>query len=104
MSEVMPIDLPIDKETEKELERGMRRDQNGGSGRAGRVRRVLSKPWATVASIIIALAWTIHHPVVVAIPGASSVAQLESNCTSASAGGRSGGRAGRRPCARDRTA
>ena len=36
MSEVMPIDLPIDKETEKELERGMRRDQNGGSGRAGR--------------------------------------------------------------------
>ena len=59
MSEVMPIDLPIDKETEKELERGMRRDQNGGSGRAGRVRRVLSKPWATVASIIIALAWTI---------------------------------------------
>ena len=41
MSEVMPIDLPIDKETEKELERGMRRDQNGGSGRAGRVRRGL---------------------------------------------------------------
>ncbi|MFC5137490.1 aldo/keto reductase [Actinomycetospora rhizophila] len=31
----------------------------------------------------IALAWTIHHPVVVAIPGASSVAQLESNCAAA---------------------
>lgn len=59
MSEVMPIDLPIDKETEEELERGMRRSQGGGSGRAGRVRRVLSKPWATVASIIIAVAWTI---------------------------------------------
>jgi aryl-alcohol dehydrogenase-like predicted oxidoreductase len=31
----------------------------------------------------IALAWAIHHPVVVAIPGASSVAQLESNCAAA---------------------
>ena len=31
----------------------------------------------------VALAWTIHHPVVVAIPGASSVAQLESNCAAA---------------------
>lgn len=28
----------------------------------------------------VALAWTIHRPEVVAIPGASSVAQLESNC------------------------
>ena len=27
----------------------------------------------------IALAWTVHHPHVVAIPGASSVAQVESN-------------------------
>src|SRR3954454_11052744 len=31
----------------------------------------------------VALAWTIHHPVVVAIPGASNVAQLESNCAAA---------------------
>jgi aryl-alcohol dehydrogenase-like predicted oxidoreductase len=31
----------------------------------------------------VALAWTIHHPVVCAIPGASSVAQLESNCAAA---------------------
>lgn len=59
MSEVMPIDLPIDKETEKELERGMRRDQTRGPGVAGRARRVLSRPWATVASIVIAVAWTI---------------------------------------------
>lgn len=31
----------------------------------------------------VALAWTIHRPEVVAIPGASSVAQLESNCAAA---------------------
>jgi aryl-alcohol dehydrogenase-like predicted oxidoreductase len=31
----------------------------------------------------IALAWTIHRPEVVAIPGASSVEQLESNCAAA---------------------
>lgn len=31
----------------------------------------------------VALAWTIHHPNVVAIPGASSVAQLESNVAAA---------------------
>jgi aryl-alcohol dehydrogenase-like predicted oxidoreductase len=31
----------------------------------------------------VSLAWAIHHPVVVAIPGASSVAQLESNCAAA---------------------
>ena len=31
----------------------------------------------------VALAWTIHHPRVVAIPGASSVAQLESNAAAA---------------------
>ena len=31
----------------------------------------------------VALAWTIHHPVVCAIPGASSVEQLESNCAAA---------------------
>ncbi len=31
----------------------------------------------------IALAWAIHHPAVVAIPGASSVAQLESNVAAA---------------------
>lgn len=55
MSEVMPIDLPIDKETEKELTRGMARSE----GPARRARKVLSKPWATVASIIIAVAWTI---------------------------------------------
>ncbi len=51
----MPIDLPIDKETEKELTRGMARSE----GPARRARKVLSKPWATVASIIIAVAWTI---------------------------------------------
>jgi aryl-alcohol dehydrogenase-like predicted oxidoreductase len=31
----------------------------------------------------VALAWTVHHPHVVAIPGASSVAQVESNAASA---------------------
>ena len=31
----------------------------------------------------VALAWTIHRPTVVAIPGASSVAQLESNVAAA---------------------
>jgi aryl-alcohol dehydrogenase-like predicted oxidoreductase len=31
----------------------------------------------------IALAWVIHHPAVVAIPGASSVGQLESNVAAA---------------------
>jgi len=31
----------------------------------------------------VALAWTIHRPEVVAIPGASSVAQLESNAAAA---------------------
>ncbi|MCD2188790.1 aldo/keto reductase [Actinomycetospora soli] len=31
----------------------------------------------------VALAWTIHRPEVVAIPGASSVAQVESNCAAA---------------------
>jgi len=31
----------------------------------------------------IALAWVLHHPAVVAIPGASSVAQLESNAAAA---------------------
>ena len=31
----------------------------------------------------IALAWVIHHPAVVAIPGASSVGQLESNIAAA---------------------
>jgi aryl-alcohol dehydrogenase-like predicted oxidoreductase len=31
----------------------------------------------------VALAWTIHRPEVVAIPGASSVEQLESNCAAA---------------------
>jgi aryl-alcohol dehydrogenase-like predicted oxidoreductase len=31
----------------------------------------------------IALAWTVHHPHVVAIPGASSVAQVESNAAAA---------------------
>jgi aryl-alcohol dehydrogenase-like predicted oxidoreductase len=36
---------------------------------------------ATVAQV--ALAWVIHHPAVTAIPGASSVAQLESNVAAA---------------------
>ena len=31
----------------------------------------------------IALAWVIHHPAVVAIPGASSVEQMESNAAAA---------------------
>jgi len=31
----------------------------------------------------IALAWTVHHPHVVAIPGASNVAQVESNAAAA---------------------
>ena len=37
--------------------------------------------WATAAQA--ALAWVIHHPSVTAIPGASSVAQLESNAAAA---------------------
>jgi len=31
----------------------------------------------------VALAWTIRHPSVIAIPGASSVAQLEANAVAA---------------------
>jgi aryl-alcohol dehydrogenase-like predicted oxidoreductase len=45
------------------------------------LREVADAHSATPAQI--ALAWTIHRPAVVAIPGASSVAQLESNVTAA---------------------
>ncbi|KPM55012.1 oxidoreductase [Frankia sp. R43] len=45
------------------------------------LREVASGHDATVAQI--ALAWAVHHPNVVAIPGASSVAQLESNAAAA---------------------
>ncbi|EFC85473.1 aldo/keto reductase [Parafrankia sp. EUN1f] len=45
------------------------------------LRDVASAHDATVAQI--ALAWAVHHPNVVAIPGASSVAQLESNAAAA---------------------
>ena len=55
MSEVMPIDLPLDTETQKELVRGERRMQ----GTARRTRKTLSKPWASVAAIVIAIIWTI---------------------------------------------
>ena len=45
------------------------------------VREVADAHDATPSQI--ALAWTIHRPAVVAIPGASSVEQLESNCAAA---------------------
>jgi aryl-alcohol dehydrogenase-like predicted oxidoreductase len=45
------------------------------------LREVADAHSATAAQI--ALAWAIHRPAVVAIPGASSVAQLESNVTAA---------------------
>jgi aryl-alcohol dehydrogenase-like predicted oxidoreductase len=47
----------------------------------GAVREVAEAHSATPAQI--ALAWVIHSPAVTAIPGASSVAQLESNATAA---------------------
>ena len=43
--------------------------------------RVAAAHYATPAQI--ALAWTVHHPHVVAIPGASSMAQVESNAAAA---------------------
>ena len=45
------------------------------------LREVAAAHDATPAQI--ALAWTVHHPHVVAIPGASSVAQVESNAAAA---------------------
>jgi aryl-alcohol dehydrogenase-like predicted oxidoreductase len=45
------------------------------------LREVAAAHGATCAQI--ALAWVIHNPVVIAIPGASSVAQLESNAAAA---------------------
>ena len=45
------------------------------------LREVAKAHSATPAQI--ALAWVIQHPVVVAIPGASSVEQLESNIAAA---------------------
>src|SRR5262249_22325374 len=45
------------------------------------LREVADAHSATPAQI--AIAWVIHHPVVVAIPGASSVEQLESNVAAA---------------------
>lgn len=47
----------------------------------GALREVADAHDATPSQV--ALAWTIHHPTVVAIPGASSVAQLESNVAAA---------------------
>ena len=47
----------------------------------GVLREVADAHQATPAQI--ALAWVIHHPAVVAIPGASSVSQLESNVAAA---------------------
>ena len=47
----------------------------------GTLREVADAHSATPAQI--ALAWVIHHPAVAAIPGASSVAQLESNVAAA---------------------
>jgi aryl-alcohol dehydrogenase-like predicted oxidoreductase len=45
------------------------------------IRAVAARHGATPAQI--ALAWVIHHPNVVAIPGASSVAQVEQNAAAA---------------------
>ncbi|MHB1597092.1 MAG: aldo/keto reductase [Streptosporangiaceae bacterium] len=47
----------------------------------GTLREVAAAHDATPAQI--ALAWVLHHPAVVAIPGASTVAQLESNVAAA---------------------
>jgi aryl-alcohol dehydrogenase-like predicted oxidoreductase len=47
----------------------------------GALREIAVARDATPAQV--ALAWTIRHPNVVAIPGASSVAQLESNAAAA---------------------
>jgi aryl-alcohol dehydrogenase-like predicted oxidoreductase len=47
----------------------------------GTLREVATAHDATPAQV--ALAWTVHHPHVVAIPGASSVAQVESNAAAA---------------------
>lgn len=55
MSEVMPIDLPVDEDTEKQFARGER----GMRGAARRTRARLSKPWASVAAIVIAVLWTV---------------------------------------------
>jgi aryl-alcohol dehydrogenase-like predicted oxidoreductase len=51
------------------------------AGLIGALRDVADAHAATPAQI--ALAWVIHHPNVVAIPGASSVAQAESNAAAA---------------------
>lgn len=51
------------------------------SGLIAKLREVADAHSATPAQI--ALAWAIHHPAVVAIPGASSVEQLESNVAAA---------------------
>ncbi|MBA8815417.1 alpha-glucoside transport system permease protein [Microbacterium halimionae] len=56
MSEVMPVDLPLDDETKKELTRGERQGEKSPWRKA---RRKLTNPWASVASIVIALLWTI---------------------------------------------
>jgi aryl-alcohol dehydrogenase-like predicted oxidoreductase len=45
------------------------------------LREVANAHAATPAQV--ALAWVVHHPAVVAIPGASSVEQLESNAAAA---------------------
>ena len=42
---------------------------------------IAAKQGATRAQI--ALAWVVHHPVVIAIPGARSVSQLEENTAAA---------------------
>ncbi|MEJ1154998.1 MULTISPECIES: carbohydrate ABC transporter permease [Microbacterium] len=55
MSGVMPIDLPVDDETREELTRGERRSESIWS----RTKKALSNPWASAASIVIALLWTI---------------------------------------------
>ncbi len=51
------------------------------SGLIAALREVADAHSATPAQV--ALAWVIHHPAVVAIPGASSVAQVESNAAAA---------------------
>ena len=53
----------------------------GGALRNAKIKMVAKKLGATPAQV--ALAWTIRHPNVVAIPGASSVAQLEANAEAA---------------------
>jgi alpha-glucoside transport system permease protein len=52
---VAPIDLPIDDQDARRIKRGERQIESG----LGRTKKRLTSRWATVAALIIAVAWTI---------------------------------------------